>query len=149
MGKRKKDLNLLDKIMKIYSATITIKTAKTLDFVNITDQVEEQIKKSQVKNGLSNLFVQHTTAGLLINENDPTLIDDIKLTLQQLIPEQANYSHPRNSFSHQSQLFIPPYLTIPIEHGKLGLGTWQTLFLVELDQGGHRERIVKIQIFGE
>jgi secondary thiamine-phosphate synthase enzyme len=117
--------------------------------LDITGEVQKAIDESKIKTGILTVFAKHTTAGFLINENDQTLLDDIKQTLRKLIPEKSDYKHSGNSFSHQWQMFAPPSRTIPVENKKLALGAWQSLFLIELDEGGSRKRQVNITILGK
>jgi len=135
--------------MKIYTKQMIFSTDEMLSFQDISNEIQKTVDKSEIKNGILSVFAKHTTAGFLINENDPTLLEDIKKTLRKLIPEKSDYKHPGNSFSHQWQMFAPPSMTIPIENGKLVLGTWQSLFLIELDEGGSRKRQVNIKILGK
>ncbi|MCM8772966.1 MAG: secondary thiamine-phosphate synthase enzyme YjbQ [Candidatus Omnitrophica bacterium] len=125
---------------------ISVVTKKRTDFVEITEQIEEIIKRHNVKNGICFLFVPHTTCGLTINENaDPSVRRDIMEKLEELIPENDNYSHTEgNADSHIKSTITGHSLTIFIENGVLQLGTWQGIYLCEFD--GPRTRQVWIKI---
>lgn len=135
--------------MKNFSKIIVFKTDELLSFKNITEELDSVITESRVNTGLASVFVQHTTAGLWLNENEIDLKDDIADTLKQIINPDDSYKHSRNSYSHQWQLLVPPSITIPIQGGKPAFGTWQGLFLVELDEGGYQERNLVFTIMGE
>lgn len=125
---------------------ISISTKKRTDFVEITQQIEEVIKKQNIKNGVCFLFVPHTTCGLTINENaDPSVRRDIMEKLEELVPENDNYSHTEgNADSHIKSTITGHSLIIFIENGALQLGTWQGIYLCEFD--GPRTRQVWIKI---
>jgi len=147
--------------MKIVTETIEFNTEKELDFIDFTDKVEDFIKKSQIKNGLVNIQTMHTTCPLLLNENEPLLLDDMKDHLKKLSPKDLGYNHNdftrrtvnmckdecENGHSHCLALHFPSSLTLNLIEGKLQLGQWQRVFLVELDRPRHRN--VQMQIMGE
>jgi len=102
-----------------------------------TEQVERPIRGWFVKEGMCYLFIQHTSASLLISENyDPTARIDLETYMEKLAPEnQSWYRHtlegPDDSSSHLRAMLTPVSITIPIENGKLCLGTWQGIYLFE------------------
>jgi len=135
--------------MKVYSKSIRVKTSSSVEFVNITDKVVEAIRESGVKDGLVNIFVPHTTVGLYINEDESGLKRDIDTVLSKLVPQGAGYMHDRvdyNAHAHIRSTIISPSITIPLNGHRLGLGTWQSIFLAEFD--GPRERRLIIQVIG-
>jgi secondary thiamine-phosphate synthase enzyme len=121
----------------------TISTTKRQELVDITSKVEEPVKKSGVKEGLCNVYVPHATAAVMINENaDPNIQFDIIEALDKMVKE-GGWRHDRidnNAAAHIKAAIIGPSETIPIKDSQLTLGTWQNIFLVELD--GPRERKV-------
>ncbi|MGE4357773.1 MAG: secondary thiamine-phosphate synthase enzyme YjbQ [Candidatus Omnitrophota bacterium] len=125
---------------------ISIKTVKRIDLVDITDKVKNLVIKSGVKDGICFLFCPHTTAGLTINENaDPSVRYDIINTLNNLIPENKNYTHAEgNADSHIKSALLGQSLTVFIENGNLCLGTWQGIYFCEGDGPRQREVWVKI-----
>ena len=147
--------------MKISHKTLEFQTKEELDFIDLTDEVEKFIIESQVKNGLVNIQTLHTTALLFLNENEPLLLEDFKNHLQNLSPKASNYNHNdfsrrtvnvcedecKNGHSHCLALHFPSNLTLNIIDGKMQLGQWQRIFLVELDKP--RQRKIQIQTIGE
>jgi len=120
--------------MKQFIEKITFKTQKS-EILNITDKVEDIIKKSDISNGLLNLSILHTSCSLMIQENaDPSVIYDIKNFLKKVAPE-GNYLHdaegPDDMPAHLKSLITQSNLTISIKNKKILLGTWQGIFLLE------------------
>lgn len=127
---------------------INIKTSKRIDLIDITEQAQNIVSKSKVKDGICFLFCPHTTAGLTINENaDPEVKRDIINTLTKLVPQDAGYSHTEgNADSHIKSSLLGESLTIFIADGQLAFGTWQGIYFCEGD--GPRSRQVWIKIMG-
>jgi secondary thiamine-phosphate synthase enzyme len=125
---------------------ISIKTSKRTDFVEITRIIQEIVVKNKVINGLCNIFVPHTTAGVTINEHaDPDVITDITKMLDKIIPWNSNYLHTEgNSAAHIKASLTGSSQTIPVENGKLILGTWQGIFFTEFDGPRNRKILVSI-----
>lgn len=125
---------------------INLSTAKRIDLVDITGQVQEIVSKSKIKEGACVVFCPHTTAGLTINENaDPAVKNDIINALNRLIPQDAGYAHSEgNADSHLKSSLFGPDLTVLIEGGSLCLGTWQALYFCESDGPRSREVWVKV-----
>lgn len=125
---------------------INIKTFQRVDFIEITNEVEERIKKSSVKEGMCYLFVPHTTAALTINENaDPSVKNDIKNKINNLIPLKDNYTHGEgNSDAHIKSSLFGPSLALIISGGSLVLGTWQGIYFCEFDGPRNRKLYLKI-----
>ena len=136
--------------MSVYYNSFQISTKKQIDLSNITLKLKTVLLKSEIKNGILNVFIKHTTAGLLINEDEPRLIDDIKNSLKSIVSWEEGYSHNQidnNAPSHLVATYLGCSLGIPIVKGSLSLGVWQSVFFVELD--GPRTRTVDIMITGE
>jgi secondary thiamine-phosphate synthase enzyme len=126
--------------------SLSIKTNKRTELIDITGIVENALKKSKVTDGVCIVFCPHTTAGLTINENaDPSVRKDIINALNKLVPENAGYSHSEgNADSHIKSSLFGPTLSIIIEQGQLCLGTWQGVYFCESDGPRSREIWVKI-----
>jgi secondary thiamine-phosphate synthase enzyme len=122
----------------------TIKTSKRNEFVDITAQVQEIVR--EVSEGVVTVFVPHTTTGITINENaDPDVPRDILKKLEELIPQQDNYSHMEgNSDAHIKASLFGSSVRVIIQNGQLLLGTWQSIFFCEFD--GPRTRMFYIQV---
>lgn len=123
-----------------------LKTGRRQEFVDITALVEADLKAASASEGLCVVFVTHTTAALTINENaDSAVPQDMLSKLAQLVPENENYRHLEgNSDAHILSTLIGCSLTIPVQLGKLVLGTWQGIFFVEFD--GPRQRCFKVKL---
>ena len=119
---------------------LLIQTTKEKELVDITDKVNEIIKKSDFKEGAINLFLTHTTAALTTIDEDPDVDKDLFMALEKIVPK-LNYHHPHNPdhmSSHILSTIIGTSLTLLVKNGELVLGTWQRVVLVELD--GSKER---------
>jgi len=127
----------------------TIRTRQTQELVDITQNVQELI--SDVDRGICHVFVKHATAAVVINENaDPNICVDFLNALNKSFPDHAGYLHDRvdnNAGAHIKSALLGPSETMPIKDGRLDLGTWQSLMLVELD--GPRERMVRVEVLGK
>ncbi|ABK46133.1 protein of unknown function UPF0047 [Magnetococcus marinus MC-1] len=121
---------------------LAVNSGRAQAFIDITDGVNALISKAKMQQGLCHLFVPHTTAGITVNENcDPDVARDILATLDQLVPIHGNYRHAEgNSHAHLKASLMGHALSVPIEGGKLLLGTWQGLYFTEFD--GPRARKV-------
>lgn len=140
-------------MMKVHTAKLTEKTQGFCDIINITAKVQEQVKKDKVEKGLAALFVSGSTAALTTIEYEPGLVQDLKELVEKLIPSNKKYHHDDrwgddNGFSHLRASLVGPSLQIPIESGRLLLGTWQQVVLVDFDNRP-RTREVVLQIMGE
>jgi secondary thiamine-phosphate synthase enzyme len=127
--------------------TLTIKTSKRIELINITKQVETIVKAAPINEGIAIIYTPHTTTGLLVNEDEPRLVADIEEAISSLIPWNASYRHNQidnNAPSHIVGALLSCSLTLPISGGQLSLGTWQSIFLVELD--GPRSRHIKVSL---
>ncbi len=130
----------------LYRDVLEYKT-KTQEKRDITKDVQELVDKYGVKDGICNIFIQSTTAGLMINEDDRMLIADIEKMLDRIAPTDKLYQHPENAYSHIRAAIFKNNLNIPIAGGKLLLGTWQNIMLWEFDVK-ERERTVVVTIIG-
>ena len=118
---------------------IEVKTSKRVELIDITEKAQKAAEKTT---GILLAFVTHTTAGVYVNENEPGLREDILDMLDRLVPQQS-YHHNRidnNADSHLKAILVGNSAVIPIENGRLQLGTWQRLFFCEFD--GPRRRKV-------
>jgi len=124
--------------------SITIVTGKKTEFVNITHKINEIIDFPE---GAVLIFTRHTTTGLTVNENEKGLLSDMEKFLINSVPE-GNYLHNKidnNASSHLRSLLLEHSLVLPVKNSKLDIGTWQSVFLAELD--GPRTRSVVVRKF--
>jgi secondary thiamine-phosphate synthase enzyme len=126
---------------------IHVKTIRKNQIIDITTQVSEMVQNSGVSEGICCIYTPHTTAAIAINENDdPNVCEDVLEALAKLIPEGV-WRHDRvdnNAAAHIKAAIIGPSEAIPVSDGKLLLGRWQAVMLVELD--GPRERRVIVDV---
>ena len=117
-------------------------------FIDITRKVAEIVRRSQVRQGICQVFVPHTTAGVTINENaDPDVVHDLLAALNTMAPA-LRYRHGEgNSPAHLKSLLTGSSVMVPVEDGAMQLGTWQGIYFCEYD--GPRQRKVQVQIIGE
>lgn len=156
-------MNVSDAVMKTYAYKLIVESAVAPDFIDITMKVEECIRSSGILNGIVVVFSRHTTAAIVIQENEPLLIEDFKELLESFAPTKGNYRHNDfdvrtvnmhedecpNGHSHCQHLILGSSESIPLVDGSMPLGEWQRIFMVELDgekanQAGNREVVVQI-----
>jgi len=126
--------------------TLGVKTNRRTQFVDITREVEQAVRESDVKSGVCHVYVPHTTAGVVINEHaDPDVASDIEGIFDRLVPHKGPYRHAEgNTDSHMKAILTGTGQSVFIENGKLALGTWQGIFLCEFDGPRRRRVFVKI-----
>jgi secondary thiamine-phosphate synthase enzyme len=133
---------------KVHKKIYKFSTLGEVDFIDLSDKVQEEVANSAVKNGIVHIFAPHATGILILTENDDALLEDIKVLLEELVPKQGSYQHPSNSHSHLRSMLLPPDKTLPVINGRVEFGTWQSLLFVETDVYP-RERTIIIQVMGE
>lgn len=151
---------ILSSVPIVRTYTFTVRAQKFPEFVDITEEVERAVAACGVREGIALVFSCHTTAAVRINENEPLLLRDMEEFLKRLAPRDLYYCHndfgirthnmtPEecpNAHAHLQHLLLGASEAVPIQGGKLALGRWQRIFLVELDQP--RERKVLVQVVG-
>jgi secondary thiamine-phosphate synthase enzyme len=147
--------------MKFKSNIIKQKTKKMLDILDLTDKVLKFVEKSGIKNGLVNIQTLHTTAMVILNENEPLLLKDIQKNLERLASTEDDYDHDNfdirtvnmcedeceNGHSHCKAVYLTPNVVVNLIKGRLQLGQWQRILFIELDRSRSRE--VQVAIMGE
>ena len=145
--------------LKLHQHTIRKLASRAPEFIDITDDVTALLENSGIREGSVLIYSRHTTAAIKINENEPLLLRDMAHFLQRVAPREADYKHNDfairtanmtddecpNGHSHCQHLLLGASERIPICEGRLLLGRWQRVFLVELDRPRKREVIVQIQ----
>jgi len=127
--------------------TITINTPRRNDLIDVTRRISDVVSQSGISDGRVVAFVPHTTAGITINENaDPSVVHDILLSLENLIPHsQRGFQHSEgNSDSHIKASLIGSSVTVIVENSQLVLGTWQGIYFCEFDGPRTRRLMVKV-----
>jgi secondary thiamine-phosphate synthase enzyme len=139
--------------MTVITRNIQIKSKSENDILDITDQVSKIVEESKIENGAVIVFVVGSTAAITTIEYEPGLKKDFPEMLSRLAPKDIQYAHDNawhdgNGHSHVRASLIGPSLAIPIIVGRLTLGTWQQIVLVEMDTRS-RERKIILQVIGE
>ncbi|HVF74783.1 MAG TPA: secondary thiamine-phosphate synthase enzyme YjbQ [Acidimicrobiales bacterium] len=142
--------------------TIEVATERPFHLLDLTDLVDAQVQRSGVGDGTVHVWCPHTSCGLAVTELEDGLHADVEAMLERLAPVDAPYAHDdmarrsqnlepderRNGWSHMRGLLATlPFVLAPVEGGRLALGRWQRLFLVELD-GPRPRRTVQVQAWG-
>jgi len=125
---------------------LNITTRSRVEFIDVTDRIEQVVKEAKVKTGVCWIFAPHTTAAVAINEGaDPSVRRDIINWLEETIPRTGNYQHLEgNSPAHIKASLLGSSRAVIIENGDLHLGTWQSIYFCEFDGPRRRKLIVKI-----
>lgn len=134
--------------MTVKTNFFKINTSKNFEIIDITSKVNELV---DIENGIVSIFSKHSTSAIVVNENESGLLQDIQFTLDNLISDKYSYSHDRidnNARSHLKSFLLSSSECLPIKNGKLDLGTWQSVFFVELD-GPRHARTITLTMVGE
>ena len=126
--------------------SFSVRTGSRAEFVDVTSHVQALVGKSGVEDGLCCVYVPHTTAGVTVNENaDPSVRRDVLMALNKIVPSDGDYTHSEgNSAAHIKASLVGSSVTIPLQGGRLALGTWQGIYFCEFD--GPRSRRVLVAI---
>ena len=153
--------------MRSHTVYHTFNTAERREFVRITDEVQEAIDESEVREGMVLVSAMHITAGVWVNDNEPGILEDalewldklappswkapINSVAEALLPDGGDYRHHRggedNGDAHLKNLLVHHQVVLPITEGKLDLGPWQEVFYAEFD--GRRNKRLVIKVLGE
>jgi secondary thiamine-phosphate synthase enzyme len=144
-----KSEGLLKRNWVVKMVELKIKTTQRNQLVDVTEKIQEAVKKSKVKEGICIVYCPHTTAAVTINENaDPSVQADIIKKLNELVPAGAGYSHTEgNADAHIKSAIIGNSRIIPIKENRLALGAWEGCVFCEFD--GPRDRRLLISILRE
>ncbi|MBC7348415.1 MAG: YjbQ family protein [Candidatus Aminicenantes bacterium] len=139
--------------MRIINDSITVATRGYNDLKDITPQVQQKLQAHGLQSGQVLIFVQGSTAGITTIEYEPGLVKDLSELLEKLVPSNRSYHHDErwgdaNGFSHLRAALIGPALPVPFAEGRLQLGVWQQIVLVDFDNRP-RSRNIYLQFLGE
>lgn len=143
--------------MSVTRKSLSINTSSNFQIIDISRDIVailNQINKEEINkitNGMVNIFTKHSTSAICVNENEKGLLADFEKVLKDLVKENDNYGHDfidNNAASHLRAFLLGSSETIPIVDGRLGLGTWQSIFFIELD-GPRGNRTVELTFIGE
>ncbi|MBI4298850.1 MAG: YjbQ family protein [Chloroflexi bacterium] len=139
---------------------IEVESKEAPEFIDITNEIAGLVRDSEIINGMVVVYSRHTTAAIMINENEPLLLEDMARFLEKIASRNGHYRHndfsvrmvnmndgeSPNGHAHCQHLILGASQTIPIANGQIQMGRWQSVFLVELDRPRRRE--VLIQVLG-
>jgi secondary thiamine-phosphate synthase enzyme len=145
--------------VRVCRDVVHLRTEKALQFVDVTDLVAERVRRSGVSDGVVTVQSRHTTAAIVVNENEPLLLEDFQELLEGWAPAAGRYRHndlaarqapaadeKPNGHAHARALLLGASVCLNVADGRIDLGRWQCIFLVELD--GPRRRTVSVQVLG-
>jgi len=133
--------------------TISVQSKGWCDIIDITQQVNSILEVSEMRDGIAVVFVAGSTAGITTIEYEPGLLEDLQSAFRRMVPENISYQHDNrwgdgNGFSHVRASILGPSLALPFASGKLLLGTWQQIVLVDFDNRPRARRVL-VRIIGE
>ncbi len=137
----------------IYTTTLSVSTKGFTDIRDLTPQIRAALQEAKLHDGTVTVFVSGSTAGITTIEFEPGLLQDLPAAFEKLAPVHASYAHDHtwhdgNGYAHVRAALLGPSLVVPIAGGKLLLGTWQQIVLVDFDNRPRRREIVA-QFSGE
>ena len=137
--------------MNFHTEYIWFQTGKKRELINITSKVEDAVTKSGIMDGMVLVSAMHITAGVIVNDNEPGLWEDIDEWLEKMAPFRSDYRHHRtgetNGDAHLKSILVHHQVILPVSQAQLDLGPWQQVFYAEFD-GKRRKRVV-IKVMGE
>jgi len=131
--------------MPVYREEFNIRTTQRFQLVDITGRVEDAVRQSGVRDGIAHVFVPHATAAVIANEHESGLINDILSLIKKLFPPDYEWLHNRiddNAHAHLASSIIGASRSFPVMDGRLVRGTWQNIFVVELDGPRYSRRVI-------
>jgi secondary thiamine-phosphate synthase enzyme len=139
--------------MNVYSSELVLETTGRTDMVDITDAVHDRLQESGVVNGVAVVFVPGSTGALTTIEYESGVLKDLARAIEALAPEGQPYEHDRrwgdgNGYSHVRAALLKPSLAVPVMEGRMSLGTWQQIVLLDFDNRPRRRRVI-VQVIGE
>ena len=137
--------------MKVFAQEVSFQTKESFEFVNLTGKIQAVVEKSGVKEGVVLVQSPHTTAAVVITEDDRDLHQDTKMVVEHLLSLDFPWKHIMegkiNARAHQAALLLGNAVVLPVSNGQITLGTWQDIFFVECLEG--RLRRVKVVVMGK
>jgi secondary thiamine-phosphate synthase enzyme len=137
--------------MKSHTRYMTFHTRKPREYINITSEVEQAVRDSQIQEGMALVSAMHITAGVFINDNESGFLKDLDDLLEKLAPEGPDYRHHQtgesNGDAHLKNILVHHQVIVPITRGRPDLGPWQQVFYAEFD--GQRDKRLIIKVMGE
>ena len=137
--------------MKFNTNYLWFNTQTKRELINITQDVEKSVSQSGIQEGMVLVSAMHITAGVIVNDHEPGLWQDIDEWMEKVAPYKSEYLHHRtgetNGDAHLKSLLVHHQVIVPVTNGSLDLGPWQQVFYAEFD-GGRKKRLI-IKVMGE
>jgi len=137
--------------METYTKYLKIHTGKKIEFLNITQEIRNAIKESDIKEGIALINAMHITSSIFINDNENGLLKDFLIWLEKLAPANLDYKHnltgENNAYAHLWRTIMGREVVIAISKGEADFGPWEEIFYGEFD--GQRDKKVLVKILGE
>jgi len=137
--------------MKVHTEYIKFNTKNRIEFIHITEKIQDIVKKSGIREGLCLINPMHITAAVFVNDNESGLHQDFLNFLKKIVPVDGNYKHnltsEDNAYAHIWRTLMGHQVVMAITDCKLDLGPWEAIFYAEFD--GQRNKMVLIKIMGE
>ncbi len=139
--------------MVVETKTISVSSGREMEIIDITEKIDEIIRKSKIKEGSATIFVPGSTGSVSTIEFEPNLVKDMKSAMERLFPSDIKYNHHEtwgddNGKSHVRATTMGPSMTVPFKDKKMLLGTWQQIVLIDFDVPA-RKRDLVVQLIGE
>ncbi|MCR5027547.1 MAG: secondary thiamine-phosphate synthase enzyme YjbQ [Methanobrevibacter sp.] len=134
--------------MSMTSKKLILNSNRNFEIIDITSAINQEI---DIESGIVNIFSKHSTSAIVVNENESGLLNDLELMLNDLISDKYSWQHDRidnNAKSHLKSFLLSSSETIPISNGKMDLGTWQSVFFIELD-GPRKNRTINLKFISD
>lgn len=141
--------------MKTHKEKISFSSSSEIEFIDITEMVQGVVEASSIRDGMVTVFAQHTTMGVVINHNEPMLLQDFMRVLYRFAPQDERYSHDMfelrrnnkadgrsNGHSHCKAMLVGTHVAVPIEGGKLMLSAIQSILAIDFDGARDRNALV-------
>ncbi len=137
----------------VVTRSLTLTTLANGQVIDVNAQVSQAVAESGLRAGIVTIFVAGTTAGVTIMEFEPGLVMDLAAAMERLVPRGIPYQHnilnnDDNGHSHTQATLVGPSIVVPFSDGKLMLGTWQRVVLIDFDSRARERRLV-LQVMGE
>lgn len=137
----------------VITKKISLQTKGNGDIIDITPEVEQQLARTEIRDGTATIFVAGSTAGVTTIEYEPGLVSDFQQVWERIAPKDVPYNHDQrwgdgNGFSHVRASLLGASLVVPFSNRRLTVGTWQQIVIVDFDNRARARQIV-LQIMGE
>ena len=139
--------------MAVVTSEFQIQTQGFSQVVDITPQIDQEVRKGGIGNGFVLVFIPGSTAGITTIEFEPGAVADLQQAIERMVPQGIHYDHDArwgdgNGFSHVRAALLGASYTVPLSNYRMMLGTWQQIVLVDFDNRGRNRKVV-VQIQGE